>query len=150
MHVVLRGITIWTLYALASCVSFACPSTADRLKWELVFDQVPYESFEPFSSQMRKRYQSMIDAQPKNKCECTTRHDFIALQDDHYPSVLPAVTCQGSSFCRPILYPVRVLSKKVENIRSGETSKGLPTELIKQNWRFIQINVTVACSCLGY
>ncbi|XP_026822876.1 UPF0746 protein DDB_G0281095-like [Rhopalosiphum maidis] len=51
MHVVLGSISIWTLYALVSCVSVSCLSMAKKVRWELVYDPMPNdESFERFSA----------------------------------------------------------------------------------------------------
>ncbi|XP_029347002.1 UPF0746 protein DDB_G0281095 [Acyrthosiphon pisum] len=51
MHVVLGSISIWTLYALVSCVSVSCLSMAKKVRWELVYDPLPNdESFDRFAA----------------------------------------------------------------------------------------------------
>lgn len=79
--------------------------------------------------------------------DCKPRHEPIELSKDHYPNVLPGVTCSGGQWCKKFVYPVQVLKrKKAFESDLEESRKIFPQELV-QNWRFVQINVTVACSC---
>lgn len=78
--------------------------------------------------------------------DCTPNLEPVELSEDHYPNVLPAVTCSGSQWCKEFVYPVRVLKKRGTGETKHKTDELLPEELV-QNWRFVQINVTVACSC---
>ncbi|CAH1722941.1 uncharacterized protein LOC114127281 [Aphis gossypii] len=51
MNVVLGSISIWTLYALVSCVSVSCLSMAKKVRWELVYDPMPNEdTFDRFTA----------------------------------------------------------------------------------------------------
>jgi len=93
-------------------------------------------------------------------CDCTVNRDPVELSDDHYPSTLPAVACHSGQWCRQTVYPVRVLTRKMTAADElngggpGDTAAyvvrdggGLPYELVRQNWRFVQVDITVACSC---
>lgn len=49
--------------ALVSCVSIAiCVSTADRVRWELVFDPMPDEPFERYANRVNKRIAAAVAA----------------------------------------------------------------------------------------
>ncbi|XP_050429756.1 prothoracicotropic hormone-like [Adelges cooleyi] len=138
-------------YALASCVSFACLSTADRIKWKWEFDQGSYDLLESFGSQPRKRYPEMVAVQSNGVCNCNTKHEIRQLEADHYPPVLPMVTCHGNQWCRPIFYPVPVLVKKYGNGMSyDDGQKDMLPNFLKEKWQFIEINLTVACTCPSY
>lgn len=158
------------------------------VRWELVFDPmppdepdpVPYERSVGLDHYLGKRRQaggggggdlapetaatrdpaSNVAAAAKTTavCDCTLNHEPAVLSDDHYPSVLPAVTCHDAGWCKKTVYPVRVLVKKTaaadEDAPPGKTAvayirEGLPNVLVRQNWRFVQIDVTVACTCFN-
>lgn len=160
-----------------SCVWIACMPTSDKMKWELVFEPVPYDD-EPFvqlARQMSRRFQqgkrgqhqngvhqnskrddpeTAVHVQEVNVCDCTETYDSQPTGDHLFPKQLKAVTCQNSSWCRKFVYPVRVLAK--EDSRSCGSSSadklqfsvdGLPEELINSKWRFVEVNVTVGCIC---
>ncbi|XP_025417390.1 uncharacterized protein LOC112688434 isoform X2 [Sipha flava] len=189
MHVVLRGIIVWTLYALASCVSIVCRSTAEReLRWELVFDPTPdelYERFEWFDDQRRQQRRQRTagrwlqrrsngnGANPQelqmaaaaatvqqsnvaiaaaasaadDVCDCTLMTDVVELREHHYPNQLPTMRCRDGPWCKKIEYPVQVLTNLTNVYDSPYSQENLPKELSDMDWWFVQINITVACSC---
>lgn len=157
---------------LVSCGSIASGSTRNGLTLnELVFDQVPngwYERF--FSYYLSKRREQRqrrtfgdfipekfesgdvtVTASATSVCDCTLDYEPVELSNDHYPNVLPAVTCHGGQWCKKFVYPVLVLTNKTDDAATGKTTsytqEGLPKEFVIQNWRFVRINVTVACTC---
>lgn len=158
--------------ALVSCVSIVCLSTADRVKWELVFNPMPEEPYERIANRMSKRLQqfnsnespdayaaavrqtsnvAVAAAAESSVCNCQQDLFMIDLDDDHYPRYLPAFTCQGGQWCKALVYPVLVLAKKTainsELVGTVYTRQGLPDKIFDESWWFVKYNITVGCTC---
>lgn len=146
----------------------SCGSTRNGLRWdELVFDPVPVNSYgRIFSHYLSKRRQqrqhrTFGDFPPEmvaavtstaSGCNCTLDTEPLYLGEHHYPNLLPQVTCRDHQWCsKRVFYPVKVLTNRIYNAETETTRtytlENLPEELVDQNWRFVQFNVTVACPC---
>lgn len=163
------------MQALVSCAPVTCRSMDDRLRFGVMFDTMPRgEPFSRYSRQIDERMwwqggssvrlqrtgmaaaaaaAAAVEERMRRSndvammcSDCTPNHEPVELSNDHYPNVLPAVTCSGSQWCKEFVYPVQVLKKRGLGETKYNIDKLLPKELV-QNWRFVQINVTVACSC---
>lgn len=80
-------------------------------------------------------------------CDCTLTTDVVELSEYHYPNLLPSVKCKDGLWCKKIEYPVQVLTNLTNVYHSPYSQENLPKELSDMDWWFVQINITVACTC---
>lgn len=89
---------------------------------------------------------------PTRSCNCSFDYDWFPLSG-YYPDELRVATCHGDQWCKPFVYPVKVLRNLRDKNRPSPVDTGvytaddLPPELDDTDWRYATINLSIACFC---